>query len=237
MLFAYPTEDGKDYVLRRRPRFAPSGRLTLSKSVRPADGTHATLKELQAAMRFVNRQISKGELSMEDVEIVPDEPTVAARSAPHATKHQFGFDDLSKVCTRTTYVCGLYFSKDCSQVALIRKRRPTWQEGRLNGPGGHDVPGESPFDAMVRNFKEETSADCRTWQPLAILRARTWQVHFFRARGSFDGLKTVTDEKVCVRTTALVIQDPTLVGNLRWLIPLAMDDSGVERPVEAWDAR
>ena len=34
------------------------------------------------------------------------------------------------------YVCGLLFSVDRTRVLLIRKRRPAWQAGRLNGVGG-----------------------------------------------------------------------------------------------------
>ena len=34
------------------------------------------------------------------------------------------------------YVCGFLFSPDRKKVLLIRKRRPAWQAGKLNGVGG-----------------------------------------------------------------------------------------------------
>jgi 8-oxo-dGTP diphosphatase len=34
------------------------------------------------------------------------------------------------------YVLGFMFSSDHSEVALIRKRKPEWQRGKLNGIGG-----------------------------------------------------------------------------------------------------
>ena len=37
----------------------------------------------------------------------------------------------------TRYVAGFLVSDDRYYVALIRKKRPAWQEGRLNGIGGH----------------------------------------------------------------------------------------------------
>lgn len=42
------------------------------------------------------------------------------------------------------------------EVVLILKNRPDWQAGRLNGVGGRVEAGESPKEAMVREFKEET---------------------------------------------------------------------------------
>lgn len=48
------------------------------------------------------------------------------------------------------------------RVALVEKNRPEWQKGRMNGIGGHIEEGEAPWDAMVREFWEETG--CRTEQ-------------------------------------------------------------------------
>ena len=37
----------------------------------------------------------------------------------------------------THYTVGFAFSLDRQFVALIRKMRPRWQQGKLNGIGGH----------------------------------------------------------------------------------------------------
>lgn len=73
------------------------------------------------------------------------------------------------------YVCGFMMSYDLMQFLLIRKTHPEWQKGKLNGIGGKiekkhhvisnpDNPDpdagywlmETPFEAMVREFHEET---------------------------------------------------------------------------------
>ena len=57
------------------------------------------------------------------------------------------------------YVCGFLFSPDRSRVLLIRKRRPAWQAGRLNGVGGKVEAGEALYHAMRREFREEAGLD------------------------------------------------------------------------------
>ena len=56
---------------------------------------------------------------------------------------------------KKTYVAGFLFSPDRSRVLLIRKNRPAWQAGKLNGLGGKIEPGETPPQAMRREFREE----------------------------------------------------------------------------------
>jgi 8-oxo-dGTP pyrophosphatase MutT (NUDIX family) len=54
------------------------------------------------------------------------------------------------------YVLGFAFTVDGS-VALIRKAKPEWQAGKLNGIGGKiEEFDPSPVHAMTREFMEET---------------------------------------------------------------------------------
>lgn len=62
------------------------------------------------------------------------------------------------------YVCGFLFNQDRTAVVLVRKNKPAWQAGKLNGVGGKieqigHRPGEqrteSPQEAMAREFSEE----------------------------------------------------------------------------------
>lgn len=54
-------------------------------------------------------------------------------------------------------VCGFMFDKRTQElVALIRKKRPDWQAGKVNGVGGKIERGEKAHAAMVREFQEET---------------------------------------------------------------------------------
>ena len=48
------------------------------------------------------------------------------------------------------YVAGFMFDSSYENVLLIRKTKPKWQEGLLNGVGGKIEPGEKELDAMKR---------------------------------------------------------------------------------------
>lgn len=61
------------------------------------------------------------------------------------------------------FVIGLMFDPTYSRVVLIRKKRPTWQAGLLNAPGGKCEEGELELNAVDREFEEET----RFCEPLA----------------------------------------------------------------------
>lgn len=52
------------------------------------------------------------------------------------------------------YCVGFGYYGDC--VVLVKKERPEWQKGFLNGVGGKLEKNESPLEAMIREFFEET---------------------------------------------------------------------------------
>lgn len=41
-------------------------------------------------------------------------------------------------------------------ILILYKDRPRWQAGRINLPGGHVEPGETPVVAAIRELEEET---------------------------------------------------------------------------------
>ena len=53
------------------------------------------------------------------------------------------------------YVLGFCFSPSMRSVVLVKKMRPSWQAGYLNGVGGKVEHMESFEDAMQREFSEE----------------------------------------------------------------------------------
>ena len=126
----------------------------------------------------------------------------------------------------TEYTAGFMFSEDHKQVALIVKNRPKWQAGLANGIGGHLEPRESPFNCMIREFKEETGVLHINWRPFITLcvvgqdgEEKGAIVHFFQTVGDLSELQTTTDEGI---VTCQVDHLPhNIVPNLKWLIPLA----------------
>lgn len=98
------------------------------------------------------------------------------------------------------YVIGFMFDETIKHVVLIRKNRPDWQAGKLNGIGGHIEPGEFPIDAMVREFHEETGAKTKisTWVHVLTLRFPYAELEVFAAKDGhiLSGVKSITDETV-----------------------------------------
>lgn len=79
------------------------------------------------------------------------------------------------------YSLGLMFSLDGSRVALIRKKTPLWQAGKLNGIGGKAEPGETSLEAMTREFFEEAGVETSpdSWSFFARIGAPEFEVHAF----------------------------------------------------------
>jgi 8-oxo-dGTP diphosphatase len=136
------------------------------------------------------------------------------------------------------YVVGFLFCEDDPdgiEVWLIRKQRPSWQRGKLNGIGGKVEPGESGAMAMTREFREETGLDL-SWTHddyfLTIGNStdpkvgsdKPWRVDFFSMTVPYDTfmrVQTVTDEQ-CTRLRVRDLERWGVVPNLLWLIPLAL---------------
>lgn len=127
----------------------------------------------------------------------------------------------------THYVCGFMFNSDYSKVLLIEKQRPAWQKGKWNGIGGHIEAGETPNQAMAREFEEEANivTAAEDWKEFAILEDENAKVHFFfdRSHAAHREFFTMTDEKVLAWPVIEIFSDwkigpllpniPTLIGH------------------------
>lgn len=120
------------------------------------------------------------------------------------------------------YVAGFMFDETLEHVALIKKNRPTWQAGLLNGIGGHVEHGETTIEAMTREFFEETGHPTfnRVWTKFTVLNGDGFTVNFYTAVGPVRDLKSTTDEPVEVFHVDCVDSD-NAVPNITWLIPAA----------------
>lgn len=99
------------------------------------------------------------------------------------------------------YVVGLAFNREADRVALIRKNRPDWQAGKLNGIGGKVEPGETPEQALTREYREEAGViiAAHKWEQIARAQDDERRIIYFRC---FDDamlrVTSRTDEKVGV---------------------------------------
>jgi 8-oxo-dGTP diphosphatase len=124
------------------------------------------------------------------------------------------------------YVAG--FAVYEGRVALVRKLKPAWQAGKLNAIGGKIEAGESPIQAMVREFAEETGViSCNgDWQNFVVLHGPWGVVHFFVSY-TIDVSMCRTMEAETIEVVATVDDGPylpygdTYIRNLKWLVPLA----------------
>lgn len=116
------------------------------------------------------------------------------------------------------YVVGFLFSG--KKVVMIRKNRPDWQAGYLNGVGGHVEQDELPYDAMRREFYEETGYHVGHWDRFLVLKHPDAVIHFYRAFGDGRLAQTKTDEEVVYIDMAEALQDK-VIPNLQWILPMA----------------
>jgi 8-oxo-dGTP pyrophosphatase MutT (NUDIX family) len=142
----------------------------------------------------------------------------------------------------TDFVVGFMRETLTDRVLLIRKNRPAWQAGLLNGPGGKVEDGEAPSQAVVREWREEIGQETSPsqWRLIASLTDLRdfhagggtifWfasEVRFLpRHSGPTDWSKS-TDKPPefieCVRIAELPLRRD-IVATARWMIPLAFED-------------
>ena len=120
------------------------------------------------------------------------------------------------------YVLALLFSADGRRVVLMQRTRPLWQAGRVNALGGKVGAGEAPSAAARREVREEAAVDVEEWDELLVWHDPAYRMHVFRA---FDpaalDARTAEDQRVFLCDPSALPAEA--IGNLRWLIPLALD--------------
>lgn len=122
---------------------------------------------------------------------------------------------------KTLYVLGFMFDERKEHFLAIRKTKPKWQAGKLNGVGGKVEINESPFEAMRREFREETGIDCATWSQVAYMTGPDFQMYIFSAVGDINKAVQTTEEELY----SLQVKNNlphNVIPNLRYLVPMAL---------------
>lgn len=126
---------------------------------------------------------------------------------------------------------------------MMEKAKPEWQRGKFNGVGGKVKEGENIFDAMNREFREETGIYVHRddWNHFAKMKGSSnaaiedkFDIDFFWSAGN-DILSASPQPgeeehpKVCWLRELYGDHRP-VIENIPWLIPLAIDSMKDGRP-------
>ncbi len=132
----------------------------------------------------------------------------------------------------SAYVVGFQFNAERTKVALIRKAKPEWQKGLLNGIGGKIEPTDNdPHSAMVREFREETGVATDSWMCFAEMRGGDWSVQCFCSTGNLNWIRSVEAEPIeIIDLDGRTLVRFDVIENLPWLINLALDSMEDGRP-------
>lgn len=138
---------------------------------------------------------------------------------------------------KTQYVVGFMFSTSYNMVLLVRKQRPDWQRGLLNGIGGHIEDGEDANNAMERECREETGINpLGSWNQFCEMSGinndgEGFQITCFWSVGHIDQAVTTDEPLEVVHLVDTHCLRRDTIGNLPWLIAMARDfAAGVHPP-------
>lgn len=119
------------------------------------------------------------------------------------------------------YVVGFMFDPTFSNVVLIRKCKPEWQKGLLNGVGGK-VEDFDPYthDAMRREFMEEAGLDL-VWSKYGSLSGDAFTIDLFFTNGNVHRAVAQTEEAIEVWPVDVLMNRCDTIPNVRWLVQMA----------------
>lgn len=122
---------------------------------------------------------------------------------------------------RNRYVLGFIFSGTMQQVLLMKKERPTWQKGFLNGIGGRCHVGEDPEVAMHRETDEEIGVNSVPWHLALTFEGPDYIVYVYGAcdHMAYEFATPQTDEQL-VYLGITELARPAVLWDAQHLVPL-----------------
>jgi 8-oxo-dGTP diphosphatase len=119
-------------------------------------------------------------------------------------------------------------------VLILKDHGPDYVVGKWNGVGGKVEDGETIEQAMAREFAEETGVQAlpESWRWFCDLEGDGYQVSCLVTQLPQDA-NPQTMEKETVSVWPLDTLPETVVPNVRWLIPMALDMTETGHGVEA----
>lgn len=146
----------------------------------------------------------------------------AQRNAPEHKSYVLGFCFVPRTELRGTDPDPMANYR----VVVIRKNKPEWQRGLLNGIGGEIEQGEDPEDAMAREWREETGTTIDSWDPFIVMRFSGATIFVFRTVAKeMPDFRQTTDEEVSAWIVSGLMRHSGKIPNLNWLIPMALFDA------------
>jgi len=124
------------------------------------------------------------------------------------------------------YCLGFIHENYTKNILLIRKNRPSWQAGFLNGVGGKVELGETSKEAMSRETEEETGFQIPidNWNLFATLQEKDkFKIDVFNIFvDNLSEFEQKTDEKLEIHEWDKLSKELYIIQNLLWLIPLGL---------------
>lgn len=139
------------------------------------------------------------------------------------------------------YCLGFAFSsgfRETPRVLLIKKNKPDFQKGKLNGLGGKLEFGEDYRQAMTREFAEECGVYVLkdSWIHFATMEFSDCSVACFSIQLSdeaWGSVETITDEEIGrFPLDEMFSNYNPKMPNLCWLVPMALSSlTNKEKPL------
>ncbi len=138
-------------------------------------------------------------------------------------KRRYG---IMQVAESNKSVVGFAFSENADSVLLVRKLRPEWQKGFLNGIGGKIEIGETHFDAINRECIEETGLSI-DWIYRGIMKGinndgKSFVCHIFYAYSQDIFEYEQREDETLKIYNPIELDSEQIIMNLNFLIPFGM---------------